>query len=126
MAYSRLVYACDAIGGMAFCRALIISCDGAPFLVACGSALAARFEARPVNDPLSLFCHAAVRHPFRISSFLRPRGLSGLLVLITPVRHFSTRRPAVCSRFDVDLRHSGVSSGWSDLSHAPALAREIS
>src|ERR1700731_2090297 len=126
MAYSRSVFTCDAIGGVAFCRTVIIPCDRAPVLVARGSALAERFTARPVDDPLSFFCHAAVRHPFRISGILRPSNLSGLLVLITPVRFFSTRGPAVCCRLDVDLRHSGVSGGRSDLSHAAALAREIS
>src|SRR5262245_28518516 len=126
MAYSRRVYTCNAFSGMAFCRAVIIYFYGALVLVASCPTLAERFEARPVYDPVSLFCDAAVRHPLRISGFLRPRGLPGLLVLVTPVRLYSAWRSAVCSRFDVDLRHSGVPGRRSDRSHAAALPGETS
>jgi hypothetical protein len=124
MAYPRGVHVGDAIFGVALCRAVIISRDWPLVLVACGSALAEHCEAGSVHDPVPLFCYAALRYPFRISGFLRPRDLPDLLVFVRSLRIYGARGSAVCSCFDVDLRHSGVSDSRRDLSHAAALSGE--
>ena len=70
------VCARDAIGSVACGRASILSGDRTSFLVARHSALAQRLEARPVDHPLPLSRHLAMRHPFRISCLLRPRAFT--------------------------------------------------
>src|SRR5262249_12939880 len=123
LAHSSGVYAQSQVGRVAYGRARILPCDWASLLVAGCSALAECFTMAGIVDHLVPFSrYIAVRYPFRISCFLRPRGLSSLLLRIAAIRPFGARRSGVRGRADVDLRHRCLSRDRGNSHHALALS----
>src|SRR5215475_1507702 len=126
MAHSDIVYAGNAIGRMALVRAPIVSCDRSFVLVAGRSTFAQCVSPRSLDDLVPLFCDVALRHPLGISCFLRSRGLSNVLLVVTPLGIVGSSRSAVCGCVNVDMRHRRLFCGGGDFDYASSGATRSS
>jgi Cytochrome c oxidase caa3 assembly factor (Caa3_CtaG) len=116
----------NEIRSVAHVRSRIFSRCRPHVLVAGGSAMAQHLDAGSLDHSVFIFCNHTVRHPFRIPGLLRPRSLLVVLVLIAPPRLFRSRRSAMCSGADVDVRDDCLSDRRNCRGHASAFSAEIS
>jgi hypothetical protein len=126
VAYSVRFHAQPAIASVAWDRASVVSRDGSSVLVAGSPATAKQLEmARIVHPSVSVSCHLAVRHSFRVLGLLRPGSLPGVLVLPQLVWLFCSGRPAMRRGVDVDLRHGRLLHRRCNFRCALAFAASI-
>src|SRR5215469_15668258 len=124
MAHSDTFRARNAVRKLASIRAPVLSCDGPSVLVA-GRSTLGRISTGSLDDLVPFLCHVAVRHPLGVSRLFRSSGLPHVLLVVTPIRSFSSGRSAVCSCIDVDLRHNRLLCSRGDLNHASSVASRL-